>query len=151
MNRLIPMIAVAALMLAGCKQNAADTAKDVANAQETAGQNTDAARQEASKTVAKANDQVADAKQVYDKTDASAHKKLSAAESDAMVKTAKADFDVATTEAEGRHDVAKEKCDALSGVDKDSCLSTANALLASDQATATAKRDAAFVDADHHE
>jgi hypothetical protein len=114
MKRLIPIAAVAVLMLSSCQETPSDTAKDVAKAQEEAGKKVDAARQDADKTVAKASDQVADAKADYAKTDADAHKVLSKVESEAMVKTAQADFDVAVAEAEGRNKVAKEKCDALS-------------------------------------
>jgi hypothetical protein len=125
---LIPIAAVAVLMLTSCKENASDTAKDVAKAQEEAAQKVDAARKDADKTAAKANEQVADAKADYAKTEAGAQKVLSKAESEAMIKTAHADFDVAIAEAEGRNKVAKEKCDALKGVDKDACLSAAEAL-----------------------
>ncbi|PJA38707.1 MAG: hypothetical protein CO182_10350, partial [Lysobacterales bacterium CG_4_9_14_3_um_filter_62_6] len=84
-------------------------------------------------------------------SDNKALKKLTAAESAAMVKTANADFDVATTEADARFSIAEQKCGAVSGVDKDACLSAANAVLAVDRATATAQRDAALAQAEHHD
>jgi len=150
-NRLIPIAAVAVLMLSSCQESPSDTSKDVAKAQEEAAQKVDAARKDADKTAAKANEQVADAKAEYAKTDANAQKVLSKAESEAMIKTANADFDVAVAEAEGRNKVAKEKCDALKGVDKDACLSSAEAALAADKASATARRDETLVAAEHHE
>jgi hypothetical protein len=149
--RLVPLVAVAALMLAACQETPSETAKDVAAARHDAVENVDAARQDKDKVVSKNNDQVADARQAYVKTDEIARQKLTQVESDAMVKTANADFEIASAEATGRNEIAVQRCDALTGVDKDACVSAAAATLASEQATATSNRDAMLVAADNHE
>ena len=145
MNRLIPIVAVAALLLAGCNESPSETSKDVTKATEEASQDVSEARQDASKTESKSEEKVIDAQQEYAKTDANAREKLTEVESEAMAAQAKADFDVAKTEAEGRHNIAVEKCGALEGVDKTACVSTADASLAAELAAATANRDAALV------
>jgi len=144
MNRLIPIVAVGALLLAGCNESPSETAKDVTQAREKAGQEVSEARQDASKTASKSEDKVMDAQQEYAKTDANAREKLTDVESQAMTAQAKADFDVAKTEAEGRHNIAVEKCGALEGVDKTACVSTADANFAAEVAAATANRDEAM-------
>lgn len=149
--RLIPLAAAALLILGGCDKTPTERSQDVADVRENAMQESGEARQDASKTVAKAQNKVVDAQQAYNKSDEGAQKKLSAAESSAMIKTAEANFEVAKTEAQGRNDVAAEKCAALDGVDEDACLSTAKADLAASEAAATATRDAALVHAEHHE
>jgi len=68
-----------------------------------------------------------------------------------MISKAQANFDVALAEAEGLHNFAIEKFGALKGVDKTACLSTADAAFTANQATITADRDAALVQADHHD
>ncbi len=151
MIRLITIVALATFLLAGCNKTPSETSKDVAKAREVATQDSNAAREDASKTENKANENVADAQDVYAESKAGAQEKLSAAESKAMIAKAKADFDVALTDAEGRHSIAIEKCGSLKGVDKTACVSTADAKLASDQADATAERDSALMDAEHHE
>ena len=150
MTRMIPALA-AALMLSACQESATHTAKDVAEARDQAAQKNAETRADASKEVAKANDKVADAQQAYAKTDESARKVLTRAESDAMIKTANANYDVAVVEADGRHKIAREKCDGMKGVDKDACQSTADATLLADKAGSTATRDASLVQAEHHD
>ncbi len=95
MNRLIPIVAVAALLLAGCKESPSETSKDVTQAREKASQDVSEARQDASKTESKSEEKVIDAQQAYSKTDANAREKLTEVESEAMAAEAKADFDVA--------------------------------------------------------
>jgi vacuolar-type H+-ATPase subunit H len=144
MNQLIPVVAVMALLLAGCKESASETSKDVTQAREEASQEVSEARQDADRTENKSEEKVIDAQQEYSKTDANAREKLTEVESDAMANQAKADFEVAKTEAEGRHNIAVEKCGALEGVDKKACVSTADANFAADEAAATAIRDNAL-------
>lgn len=67
-----------------------------------------------------------------------------------MSKKAEAAFDLAITAAKGNYKVATQKCEALGGVDRAACDSTADAVLASASADATAKRDAALVVAEYH-
>ncbi len=145
MNRLIPIIAVGALLLAGCNESPSETSKDVTKAREKASQDVSEARQDASKTESKSEEKVIDAQQAYAKTDANAREKLTDVESEAMAAQAKSDFEVATAEAKGRHTIAVEKCGALEGVDKKACVSTADANFAADEAVATANRDTALV------
>lgn len=143
-NRLIPIVAVAALLLAGCNEAPSETSKDVTQAREDASQDVSEARQDASKKESKSEEKVIDAAQAYAKTDANAREKLTAVESEAMASGAKADFDVAMAEAEGRHEIATEECGGLQGVDKTACVSTADANFAADEAAATAIRDTAL-------
>lgn len=151
LNRIIPVIALAALLMAGCDKSATDTSEDVAKARENASQDVSKAQQDANKTEKKANEKVAAAQQDYAETDASAHAKLTAVESEAMIKSAHADFDVAMAAAEGRHKIAKEKCGASEGVDNKACLSTADATFAAEKADIIAHRDEALVQAEHHD
>ena len=144
MKQLIPIVAVAALLLAGCNESPSETSKDVTKATEEASQDVSEARQDAGKTENKSEEKVIDAQQKYARTDANAREKLTDVESEAMAAGAKADFDVAKAEAEGRHNIAVEKCGALEGVDKKACLSTADANFAADEAAATAVRDTAL-------
>lgn len=154
MKPLIPLAAMLALLLGGCQETRSDTSKDVAeaSAKASAEARTDSseARKAASASITASSADVARAKQEYAETDQESRKKLTDVEATAMIEAAKARFDVEMTDAQGRHDVAAEQCDALSGVDKQSCLGTAAAVLASEQATATATRDAALVRADQH-
>jgi hypothetical protein len=140
-NRLVLIAACAsALLLGACSKTPADTAKDVADA-----------RTDANQVANAADSKVADAQQAYATTDQNALKKLTAAESEAMISTARANFDVANTDAQGRASIAREKCGSLAGAEKDACLSSAEAALASDQAAAIATRDAALVAAERHD
>jgi hypothetical protein len=150
-NKLLPLAIVAALLLAGCKETASDTASDVADARQEASQDNAEAKQDANETIADANAEVADAQEDYVENSDTTMKKLTIAESEAMVKAANADYDVAKVEAEGRHKIAREKCDALSGAEKDSCNNIADANLTADTSSAAAVRDALLVDATHHE
>lgn len=150
-NRLIPLVAVAALMLTGCKETASDTANDVADARQEARQDNSEARQDANADIAEATDKVNDAQAAYAESTDDTRKKLTLAESEAMIKTAKADYDVAKVEAEGRDKIAMEKCDALSGAEKDSCKHIAAATLVADISSASAVRDALLLDATYHE
>jgi light-regulated signal transduction histidine kinase (bacteriophytochrome) len=149
-NRLIPLLALLALTLVACDKTPSETSKDVRQAREEASQDVSETRQDASETMNKAEEKVVDAQQDYAKSDASARAKLTEAESQAMVTKAKADFDVTIAEAEGRHAIEIEKCGALEDVSKKACLSTANATFEADKAAATAKRDAALVEADQY-
>ncbi len=144
-SRLVPIALLAALMLAGCKETASETAEDVAKARADASEDVGAARQEASQTVQKADEQIADAQQEYANTDATARADLIEVQSDAMSKTAQADFDVAIANAKGIADVATEGCGMLTGVDKTACLSAAESEFEVSKAKATAERDAALV------
>ena len=148
--QLISLIAFLAVLV-GCPETPIETAAEVAEARRDAAEDTKEARQDANEDVAGAIEVISDAHQAYDKTNEIARRKLTDAESEAMVKAANADFDVATTEAKGGYDVAKAKCGALNGVDETACVSTADATLATNQAKATAIRDAALVNAEHHE
>lgn len=150
-NRLIPLAAVAVLMLTGCKETASDTANDVADARQEAAQDNSEAQQAANAEIADANADVANAQETYDEKSDDTRKKLTVAESEAMIKTAQADYDVSKVEAEGRDKIAKEKCDALSGADKDSCNHIAEATLVAEISSAAAVRDALLLDATYHE
>ena len=145
LNRMLPIVAVAALMLAGCNKTPSETAKDVTQAREDASQDISEVRQDANKTESKAEEKIIDAQQAYAKTDAAARAKLIEVQSEAMGTTAKADFDVAIAEAKGIEDVAKKKCGVLGGAEKNACMSRAAATFAASEATATAERDAALV------
>ena len=150
-NRLIPFAAAAALVLTGCKETASDTANDVADARQEARQDNSEARKDANAEIADANAEVNDAQEAYDEKTDDTHKKLTIAESEAMIKTAKADYDVAKVEAEGRDKIAREKCDALSGTEKTSCNHIAEATLVAETSSAAAVRDALLLDATYHE
>lgn len=150
MKRLIPLLAVAALLLAGCEKSTSENTKDVTEAREKASQDTTEARKEAYKVESKAGQKVATAKQDYSKTTADAEQKLDKAEANAMTMTANSDYDVAMARVEGAHKVAVEKCDLLKDVEKTACKSTADAAFAASQAKATAIRDAALVQAERH-
>jgi vacuolar-type H+-ATPase subunit H len=151
MNRFIPLVAVAVLLLAGCDKTPTETSNDVAEARKEASQDVSEARQDASKIEDKADAKVAAAQDVYARTDETARAKLTRAESEAMISKAHADFDVALVEANGRHDIAIEKCGQFTGVDKTACLSTADADFTAEQAAITATRDAVLVQAEHHD
>ncbi|HVF35956.1 MAG TPA: hypothetical protein VND91_11595 [Candidatus Saccharimonadia bacterium] len=142
---------VAVLMLAACRETPTETASDVAKAQEEAARESSEARREARESVAEADADVAEAARAHDAAGEATRKKLSAVEAEAMIEHANASYDVAIAETEGRHAVATEACDALTGVDKEACVSTADATLAAERASATATRDAALVDAAHHD
>jgi vacuolar-type H+-ATPase subunit H len=150
-NRLIPLFALLALTLVACDKTPSETSEDVGQAREEASQDVSETRQDASETMNKAEEKVVDAQQDFAKSDASARAKLTDAEAQALVTKAKADFDVAIAEAEGRHAIEIEKCGALEDVSKDACLSTADATFEADKAAATAKRDAALVQADRYQ
>jgi len=149
--RLIPIAAVAALVLAGCEKSPTEVSKAVDKARDSASVSVDAARKDAGMAEDKADEKVANAQQDYAETDASARKELSVVEAEAMVKKANAEFDVANAEAEGRHGVAIQKCEMFAGAEKDACMSSADATLATDKAAAIARRDAALVQAERHE
>jgi len=150
LNRLLPLAVLAALLLAGCKETASETAKDVTQAREKASQDISAAQQDASKVENKAETKIVDAQQQYAETDADARAKVSDAQSEALQSTAKADFDVAVAEAEGRYNVAVEQCGVLSGAERKACMSKADAEYKADEALATANRDADLVVADKY-
>ena len=150
-NRLILASGIAVLMLAGCKETASDTANDVAEARQEAAQDNNDAQLDANKEIADVNGKVIDAQAAYAQDGNITRKKLTIAESDAMVKTAEADYDVAKVAAEGRNKIAQEKCDALSGTDKMSCYDIAKATLVADTSSAAAVRDTQLVDAAYHE
>lgn len=150
-NRFIPLVAVAVLLLAGCDKTPTESAKDVAEARKEASQDVSEARQDAGKIEDKADQKVAAAQDAYAKTDETARAKLTQAESEAMISKAHADFDVAMVEANGRHAIAIEKCGQFTDVDKTACLSTADADFAAEQAAVTASRDAILVQAEHHD
>lgn len=149
--RLIPLVAIAVMLLTGCDNSASETSKNVTQAREDASQDVTEAKQGAEKIEDKANEKVADAQYAYAKTDATARAKLTEAESEAMISKAQADFDVALAEAEGLYHIAIEKCGAFKGVDKKACLSTADATFTAHQAAVTADRDVALVQAEHHD
>lgn len=144
--KLIPIVAVAALLLTACDESPSKTAEDVTQARVEASQEVSEARQDADKIESRSVDKVVDAQQAYAKTAAKARQKLTRVESAALTARAKAEFDVANTEAEGRHNIAVEKCGALKGVDKTACASTADANFAADVAAATARRDTALAE-----
>jgi len=149
--RLLPILALAALLVGGCSKSPSETSKDVAKAREKASQDVTAAQKDASKTESKTDLKVAEAEMDYSKTEDGAHDKLNQVESEAMAKMAAAEFDVAMAEAKGRHNIETKKCGVLKDVEKTACLSAADATLAAEKATATANRDAHLVAADHHE
>lgn len=151
MIRLIPILALAALLLGGCNESASETAKDVSQAREKASTDMSTAQKDANKAENMADQKVAAAQQDYVETKAGAQSKLNKVEADAMVTVAKADFDVAMADLEGRHLIATEKCGMLKGAEKTACLSTADAALAADQAIATANRDAILVQAERQQ
>lgn len=151
MNRLIPIAAIAALLMAGCEKSPTENAREVDEARDSAALNVDEARKDAGKTQDKTQAKVAEAQDDYAKTAASANRQLSVVEAEAMRKNAEAALEVATAEAEGRQSIAREKCGVLEGAEKDACLSSADALLASDQASAIAARDAILVEAERHQ
>ena len=146
--RLIPILALAALLLGGCKESASETSKDVSQAREKASKDVSTAQQEANKTEMKAEKKVDEAQQDYAKSQAGAQGKLNKTEAEAMSKMAKADFEVAMAEIKGRHNIATEKCGVLTGVEKTACQSSADATLAADEAIAIANRDAILVQAE---
>lgn len=149
--RLVPIIALAAVLLGGCNESATETSKDVSQAREKASEDVSAAQKEAMKDENKAERKVAEAQQDYAETRAGAQGDLSEAEAEAMATMAKADFDVAMAEIEGRHNIATEKCGVLKGVEKDSCVSTADAAFEADKAIAIANRDAILVQAERQQ
>lgn len=145
LSRVVPLVAVAALMLAGCNETSSTTAKDVTKAREDASQDVSAAREKAIQTEIKAEEKVVDAQQEYAQTNASGREELTEVQSKALSDTAKADFDVAIAKAQGIEDVAGEKCDVLDGAEKTACLSAAAATYAASEAKAIADRDAALL------
>lgn len=149
-KQLLPLAIVAALMISGCDNSPTDNAKNIVDARKTASKDISQTREDATKTMIKAQDQVASAQQKYGETDQRALKTLTAAESDAMTKTANAAFDVAKAGVEGRYNIEKEKCGILDGAAKDACLSTANTVRTEDLARATKFRDDALLSADYH-
>lgn len=151
MNRLMPIVVLAALFSAGCDNKPTDTTKNVSEARKEASQDVKAARQDAAKIESEASQKVDAAQNAYAKTDANAREKLSEAEAEAMITKAKAEYDVALAAAEGRYAIAKEKCGALTGVDNKACLSTAEATYTAEKAMITAERDSALVLADRHD
>jgi hypothetical protein len=140
--RPILFAAFAIVGLSACQETPTETAKDVSQAQETAVQDNQEARQEANQDRAQAEVKVIEAKDDMAAVDTNAMKKITEAESEAMTVAAKAKYDVAMTEAQGRHNIEAEKCDALKDQAKDSCVSTNNATLAADQARIIATHDA---------
>jgi len=151
LTRLLPIAAMAALMLTGCKETATETAEDVAKARSDATENVSEARQDLNKTINKAEEDVAEARHDYTERDTPARADLNEAKSDAMDDTAEANYDVAMAEAEGIENIASEKCGVLSGVEKNACLSAAEATFEAAKARAIAERDAALVAASRNQ
>jgi outer membrane murein-binding lipoprotein Lpp len=147
-RQLVPLAAIAVLMLAGCQETPAETAQDVSDARVEAAQNINAAREDANQEIDTAARDVAAAQRDFAKTDERAANALGDAESAALTKTAHANFDVAEAEAEGRNSIAVQKCEGFIGIDKDACLSSAAAILASELAVATTNRDTELVAAE---
>ena len=143
--RFLSVVALAAVMLAGCNKTPTETSKDVTQAREDASQEVSEARQDASVTENKADEKVIDAQQEYAKKEAAARAKLTEVQSDAMATTAEADFDVAIAEAKGIEEIEKKKCGVLGGAEKTACMSKAAATFAASEAAAKAERDAALV------
>jgi len=151
MKRMIPIAAIAALLIVGCEKSPSGSAKAVEEARTDAAVSVDAARDDAAAKRDKANTKVAAATKDYVETRDDAAAKLSDVESAALVTKAKADFEVASTLADGRHDVAIEKCGVLSGTAKDACVSAADAAYAVEKSKATALRDGALLRADYRQ
>jgi len=145
LNRIVPTVALAVLLLAGCKETISETAKDVAVAREDASEDDTEAREDASQTTHEAEEKIADAQQEYATDVTPAREDLNEVQSDAMSEIAKADFDVAITHAEGIADVESEKCGMLMGAEKKACFSAAEAAFEASKAEATTERDAALV------
>lgn len=147
LNKMIPITAIALLMLVGCDETSSETAKDVSEAREEAAEDITETRQDANRMTNRADQDVVDAQKDFSRTDQKAMDDLSEAEADAMTKTARANFDVAEAEAEGRYKVAKERCDAFTDASKDSCLSNAENTRTAELAAAASKRDNALLTA----
>ena len=150
MGRLIPVTAIAALLLVGCGETPSKTSKDVSEAREKAAVNINEASKDADKAINTAERKVRDAQQDLEKADANARDHLSDVEAAAMSKAAQANFNISEAEAKGRSDIAKEKCDALKGDSKESCVNIAAATLKAELSDAAAKRDADLLAAERH-
>jgi hypothetical protein len=149
LNRLVPIIILAAFVLAGCQETSSDTSKDVADARKDAQENVQEAREEKDRVVARTSEDVAAARRTYSDSADDARSKLTAVEAEAMIKTAHADYDIASAQANGRAEIEKQKCGALTGVRRDACLSSAEARLQADLAEIAATRDAVLVSAEN--
>jgi len=147
-RHMLPITAIAAMLLAGCDETPAETAQDVSEAREEAAANITATRQDAGEAINEADREVASAQQDLNRSNVNAREELGEAEADAMEKTAHAAFEVAEAEAEGRSNIATERCDAFTGAEKTACTSGVEATLASEMAMAVARRDAALAAAE---
>jgi len=149
-RQLIPVTALAALMLGGCGDTSNDTARDIRETRDDAAQNINAARDNAQDTINRVDRDVNELERDLARTNANAREQLNEAEADARTETAQAVFEVEEAEANGRHNIAMERCDAVTGVEKDACISTADANLASELAIAVSRRDNALVAAERN-
>ena len=140
--KLIPFTAVALLVLGGCQDQPAGTASDARETRTQAAQDVDAARRDANKEIARADENLGEARQDYAETTRSAGTRLTSAQATAQVKTADAGYDLAMVEARSRQDIARQKCESMGGAAKDACLSAADAQFAVDESAALAERDA---------
>jgi hypothetical protein len=150
MTRMIPIAAIAALLMVGCEKSPSGSAAAVDEARSDAAANTSSAREDATAKSVKADTKVATATQDYVETRGEAAAKLSKVESEAMITKAKADLEVATALADGRHSVALEKCEVLDGAQKNACVSAADAAHALERSEAIALRDKALLRAEQH-
>jgi hypothetical protein len=151
-NRILPIVAIAALTLTGCQESADETAQDVSDARKEANENIADARTDANETMLTADENESDAIHTYANSDAKAQVKLRAAEADAISERARADYDLAIATSKGTHEVEVQKCDALdAGVDRTACKTTADAVLATATADAKARRDEALMTAKNYE
>jgi hypothetical protein len=142
--RIVPIAAIAALFLAGCGETPKETASDVAEANKAADNSKAEVRTKANDTVTKSNEGAANSIQTYAQSDAEAQPKLGTAEADAMSKGAQAAYELAIKTAEEGYKLATQKCNALGGASRIACENSAEAILATANADAAAKRDAAL-------
>jgi major membrane immunogen (membrane-anchored lipoprotein) len=140
--KLVPLVAALALLLGGCQESPSETAKDVAQARTEANKDVREGERDVDRTVVAADAKVNEAQKDYAEKEGEARKDLGEVESDAAAKVAAADYELALTEAEGRAKIETEKCAAFTDAARTACLSTADANLAADRATALARRDA---------
>ena len=149
--RPILFAAISAFALTACQETPSETAKDVAQARDTAVEQNQEARQEANEDRAQAAADVTEAKNDMVVVDNNRVNKITKAESEAMLTAAQTKYDVAMTESKGRYNIENEKCDALKGVGEDACRSTIEATLAAEEAAITATRDSEIVSATYYE
>lgn len=145
-NLIVPIAAIAALFLIGCGETPKGTTNDVAEANKQADKSITGA--DANEAVTKANESMADAVPTYARPDAEAQVKPGSAQANAMSERAQAQFDLAITTAQENYKAATQKCDALGGTVQITCKSAAEAILATANADASTKRDAALLAAE---